>query len=356
MTAAGFVGRVGGLAAALGVGVVIGLSTSAPASADQSDSASRSGNSADAPSAPRRSAAGPERTASAGSAAARVTAATVKTPRSASAVSARAEQPAAGIPKAAATSRITAGPTPVASVPTPAPDRQFPAPPAPVPVNTTVREARRAGAAMRTVPVVTAAPAPVAGATVAPEPAPRPGPIARALSALFNCDPRGRLITIYKGTHFAIPNNFGGFFVQKVQGTGTFTADSVYDLKDVDQFDWNKFTGIAFAPLEPDLNSVMVGWRYNLTTEEFEIGPYYNVDKARISPQGPSEIISVPVGETFNYLVDYTGVTLSYGDRTVIKPFPEGLTPNVWTAVRISGWFGGNEVAPRTVSYYIKFA
>ena len=257
-------------------------------------------------------------------------------------------------------SLIAAVPPPVASVPTPvvAPDRQVPAPPTPAPAYATVREARRAGAAMRTAPVIPAAapavPAPVADA--APAPAPRPGPIARALNALFNCDPRGRLITVYKGTHFAIPNNFGGFFVQKVQGTGTFTADSVYDLKVVDQFDWNMFTGIAFAPLEPDLNSVMVGWRYNLTTEEFEIGPYYNVDKARISPQGPSEIISVPVGETFNYLVDYTGVTLSYGDRTVIKPFPEGLTPNVWTAVRISGWFGGNEVAPRTVSYYIKFA
>jgi len=354
------VGRVGGLAAALGVGVVIGFSTSAPASAEESDSASRSGNSADAPSAPRRSAAGLERTTTAGAAAARVPAATVKAARSASAVSAGAEQSTGRLLKAAAMSLIAAVPPPVASVPTPvvAPDRQVPAPPTPAPAYATVREARRAGAAMRTAPVIPAAapavPAPVADA--APAPAPRPGPIARALNALFNCDPRGRLITVYKGTHFAIPNNFGGFFVQKVQGTGTFTADSVYDLKVVDQFDWNMFTGIAFAPLEPDLNSVMVGWRYNLTTEEFEIGPYYNVDKARISPQGPSEIISVPVGETFNYLVDYTGVTLSYGDRTVIKPFPEGLTPNVWTAVRISGWFGGNEVAPRTVSYYIKFA
>lgn len=349
MTAAGFVGRVGGLAAALGAGIVIGLSTSAPASADQSDSASRSDNSADTPS-PRRSAAAAERSATAGTHPAKSAAAAAKAiggsaPRSAAAVPARVETPARRIPAAAAMSLITSVPTPAAAIPTPVvvPDRQLSASP------TNLREARRAGAAL------TAAPAPVAGATVATAPAPRPGPIARALSALFNCDPRGRLITIYKGTHFAIPNNFGGFFVQKVEGTGTFTADSIYDLKDVDQFDWNKFTGIAFAPLEPDLNSVMVGWRYNLTTEEFEIGPYYNVDKARISPQDPSQIISVPAGQTFNYLVDYSGVTLSYGDKTVSKPFPEGLTPNVWTAVRISGWFGGNEVAPRTVSYYIRF-
>lgn len=180
------------------------------------------------------------------------------------------------------------------------------------------------------------------------------GPVARVLRGLFDRDPRGRQITIYKGTHFAIPNNFGGFFVQRVSGTGTLTSDSVYDLKDEDQFDWSKFTGITFTPLEPDRNAVMIGWRYNLATQEFEIAPYYNVDKARVLPV-PSEVITVPAGETFDYLVDYEGVTLRYGDKTVYKPFPEGLAPNVWTAVRVSGWFGGNEVAPRTLSYYIKF-
>jgi hypothetical protein len=166
------------------------------------------------------------------------------------------------------------------------------------------------------------------------------------------CDPRGRQITIYKGTHFAIPNN-GGYFITQTVGTGTFTTNSAYDLKDVDQFDWNKFTGITFTPLEPDYNAAMVGWRYNLTTQEFEIGPYYNLDKARLSPNA-NEVISVPAGETFQFNVDYSGITLTYGDRTVYKPYPPGLTANVWTAARVSGWFGGNEVAPRTVSYYLR--
>jgi hypothetical protein len=179
--------------------------------------------------------------------------------------------------------------------------------------------------------------------------------VAKALQSIFGCDPRGRLITIYKGTHFAIPNNFG-FFLKEVSGTGTFTTDSVYDLEDVDQYDWNKFTGIAFTPLEPDRSSAMVGWRYNLTSQQFEIAPFYNVDKQRILPNEFTEVISVPADETFNYFVDYTGITLSYGGTTVFKAYPVGLTPNVWTAVRVSGWFGGNEVAPRTLSYYIKFA
>lgn len=165
-------------------------------------------------------------------------------------------------------------------------------------------------------------------------------------------DSRGRQITIYKGTHFAIPNSTG-LFVKETVGTGTFTTDSAYDLKDEDQFDWNKFTGITFTPLEPDRNAAMVGWRYNLSTQDFEIAPYYNVDKARIRPN-ENEVIKVPVGETFQFDVDYAGVTLTYEDQRVYKPYLPGLTANIWTAVRVSGWFGGNEVAPRTVSYFLR--
>lgn len=178
------------------------------------------------------------------------------------------------------------------------------------------------------------------------------------IAGIFGWDPRGRLQTIYKGTHFTIPNNFG-FFIQNVSGSGTFTLNTTYDLGDSDQFDWNKLTGIAFTPLEPDRDSAMVGWRYNLVTENFEIAPFYNVNKVRIlpneNPLSPNyEVISVPADQTFTYTVDYTGVTISYGDRTVFKPYPEGLVPNIWTAARVSGWFGGNRAAPRTVSYYLK--
>ncbi|MCE9515813.1 MAG: hypothetical protein K8R24_07765, partial [Mycobacterium sp.] len=199
------------------------------------------------------------------------------------------------------------------------------------------------------VPAPDAAPAPVAQAT----PADIFSSLATRIAGIFGWDPRGRQITIYKGTHFAIPNSFG-LFIRQAAGTGTFTADTVYDLGDADQFDWNKFSGIAFTPLEPDRDAAMVGWRYNLTSQEFEIAPFYNVNKARILPDERTEVISVPAGETFQFLVDYTGITLTYGDTTVYKPYPTGLTPNVWTAARVSGWFGGNEVAPKTVSYYLK--
>lgn len=306
MTTAGLVGRVGGLAVALGAGVVISLAVSAPASADTP----RGGP--DSPSAERNAAAKP-RAAAPGNRANRNTAA--RPPRPAATLTARSVRNSAPSARPQVTPEAKVAPVAPAVL---APEPALPA-------------------------------AAVATATMT-APAEKP----KSVRSLFGWgDPRGRLITIYKGTHFAIPNSFG-FFIKQVSGTGTFTPNTVYDLKDEDQFDWNKFTGIAFTPLEPDRNSAMVGWRYNLRTAEFEIAPFYNVDKKRILPNELTEVISVPADETFDYFVDYTGVTISYGGKTVFKPYPEGLTPSVWTAARVSGWFGGNEVAPRTVSYYLK--
>ncbi|MCW1958727.1 MAG: hypothetical protein KIH64_009315 [Mycobacterium sp.] len=164
-------------------------------------------------------------------------------------------------------------------------------------------------------------------------------------------DPRGRLVTIYKGTHFAIPNRWA-LWVKEVSGDATFIPDSAYDLKDSDQYDWNKLAGITFTPWRPERNASMVVWRYNLQSEQFEVGPFWDVNFAYVFPTD-DEIISVPVGQTFSYAVDYDGITVTYGDKTVFKPTPQQLSPNFWTSARITGWFGGSEVAPRTVSYYL---
>ena len=183
----------------------------------------------------------------------------------------------------------------------------------------------------------TAVPATRGAATAASRPYPR-------------WDSRERLITIYKGTHFVIPNRWT-LWVTKESGDATFTADSAYDLGDEDQYDWNKLAGITFTPWRPDRNSSMIVWRYNLQNGMYEIGPFFNVDFAYVFPTD-AETITVPVDQTFTYSVDYNGITVSYGGRTVYKPTPADLTPNFWTSARVTGWFGGSEVAPRTVSYY----
>ena len=186
---------------------------------------------------------------------------------------------------------------------------------------------------VRTAPAV---PVVVAPATA---PAPAAAPVTR-----------GRLITIYKGTHFVIPNRWA-LWVTKDSGGATFTADSAYDLKDADQLDWNKLAGITFTPWRPDRNSSMVVWRYNIQNGTYEVGPFFNVDFRYVFPT-EDEIITVPVDQTFTYSVDYDGILVTYGDRTVSKSTPVDLKPNFWTSARVTGWFGGSEVAPRTISYY----
>lgn len=345
MTSAGFVGRVGGLAAALGAGVVVGLAVASPASADDTGAAD---------SGPRAAAAAH----SAGRAAPDAT----QVKRRGTAVS--AASPGSDPARPAAVVSATRVVRTAATVDVPAPkavaNRGGSTPKAAEPVLAAATIASRPAAASPAAaspaaasPAAVTAPTPLVTQPAAPvAAAPTQATAATSLQSLL-CDPRGRKITVFRGVHFVIPQS-PAIFVKKVSGTGTFTTDSVYDLKDVDQYDWNKFTGIAFSPIQHDRNSVMVGWRYNLTSQEFEIAPFYNVNKERILPNEQTEVISVPAGETFQYNVDYSGVTISYGDKTVFKPYPPGLTPSIWTATRVSGWFGGNEVAPRTLTYYLK--
>ena len=315
-TRAALIGRIGGLAVALGIGGAVATGLAGQAAAAPAD--------ASAPSASQGRGA-PAANSGSRPSAARSAKASVSTPRSSGRRSA-----------AVAVPTVPAAAVPNATVPT---------------------AAVRRSAAVRPDVSATAA-APTAAAQLTPSDV--WSSLMTRLAGIFGLDPRGRLQTIYKGTHFTIPNNFG-FFIQNVSGSGTFTANTTYDLGDADQWDWNKLTGIAFTPLEPDRDSAMVGWRYNLATQLFEIAPFYNVNKVRIlpneNPLSPGyEVISVPADQTFTYTVDYTGVTISYGGKTVFKPYPQGLTPNVWTAARVSGWFGGNRVAPQTVSYYLKLA
>jgi hypothetical protein len=140
---------------------------------------------------------------------------------------------------------------------------------------------------------------------------------------------------IFKSIPFSFPRR-PAFFVKNVTGSAMFTENSIYDLQSLDQYDWNKLTGISFNFLRPDTNALMVVWRYNVAENVFEIAPYYNVDLARILPDENTEVIKVPIGQSFDFAVDYSGVTLTYGTETVFKAIPPNLPTSQLTAFRIS--------------------
>lgn len=157
-------------------------------------------------------------------------------------------------------------------------------------------------------------------------------------------------VTVLKGTNLGLPPAIAPL-VRRVTGDATFTADSVYDLKSVDQYDWNKLTGIGFS-IPANIDSIQIGWRYNLDSELFEIAPVFNVDDTRVLPS-PAEIISVPLGQRFSFDVDYQGITLRYGEARVFKATPAEL-PTSWLSFRTWTWFGGTSPAPRTLSLLIR--
>lgn len=186
----------------------------------------------------------------------------------------------------------------------------------------------------------------------APEATSSPAVAAPAASAVRAAHKWQMTITILPKIPLGLPATTIPW-VKKVNGIATFTPKSVYDLHNVDQFDWNKLTGIGFS-IPGDVNSSMVAWRYNVTSGNFEIAPFFNVDKARILPT-QNEIITIPIGETFDFKVNYDGITITYGDKTVFKPTPEGLTPNFWTSYRTSVWFGGTSLPPNLMKLKLRY-
>ncbi len=344
MTTSGLVGRLAGTATMLAAGCIIGLATAAISSAAPADAAT--GPTADTETGQHR-APGPE-----------FSRRDLVSPNTLRAVPA-SPQPRP-IPRPAAVNSPGSGRAPQSTLPAPtvkgatpssAPERQLLVPPQPAPavqsravVSTATPRARLDSPAPVTVGPATAAVA----AEFNPE---APAPLASSVRGRFLADPRGRRITIFKGVHFVVPNRWG-IWVKRVSGDATFTADSVYDLKDEDQYDWNKLAGITFTPWRPERDAGMVVWRYNLQDNTFEVGPFFDNDFAYVFPT-KDEIITVSADETFDYAVDYNGITITYGDRTVFKPYPEDLKPNFWTSARVTGWFGGSEVAPRTLTYYL---
>ena len=200
----------------------------------------------------------------------------------------------------------------------------------------------------RVITAAVAAPVPSPAATT---PAPAVPGVAVAAQSVTPQQGRQRTITILPKIPLGLPPTILPW-VKQVNGFGTFTKNSVYDLHSADQYDWNKLSGISFS-IPGDVNSTMVAWRYDVSSGNFEVAPFFNVDKARILPT-PAEVIAVPIGDTFDFHVDYDGITISYGDKTVYKATPQGLTPNFWTSYRTSVWFGGTSLPPNLIQLKLK--
>jgi hypothetical protein len=98
----------------------------------------------------------------------------------------------------------------------------------------------------------------------------------------------------------------------------------------------------------------MIAWRYLINSNEFQIGPYYNVKSSRILPQ-LNETIIIKENDPFYFFIDYNGIYISYHNNIIYKQKPQDLITNYYLSTRISTWFGGSSLPPNDIYLFLKF-
>jgi len=161
---------------------------------------------------------------------------------------------------------------------------------------------------------------------------------------------------VKKNRHYSRPRRFKLYRKPNwLRTSAIFQSNCDYDLKDADQQDWNKLTGLTFS-WNPLHETAMVGWRYNRETKLIELCGYYHVNKGRHFTE---PLMSVKIGERVDTFiqVDYKKkvyrVIIEKGDDIVTHEYP--FTHNKSWTKRINLWFGGNEKAPQTISIKMEY-
>jgi len=165
-------------------------------------------------------------------------------------------------------------------------------------------------------------------------------------------------ITIKKGKHSSGLDDFPfkfffnakeKIYMWEVQ----FTEKSKYDLKDLNQKDWNKLLGVSFS-IFPKCNSLMVGWRYNIGTDKFELSPYTHdslTGYTKYIGKGfeTKNLLSVPTETkiTIKYNALKNTLDFIHNDNTV-RYYIINVKPR-WFGREVSTYFGGNKTAPNNI-------
>lgn len=165
--------------------------------------------------------------------------------------------------------------------------------------------------------------------------------------------------TVRKGQHDYKPNNFWinrryWRFRYKVK----MGHDNVYDLGDEDQNDWNKGGGISNCIWSNHKMAAMWGFRWNIKMGFYELGGYFHRNNEILYPgRGfPSDkfvIANIDDTVIIDVLMRKRKMSVIIYDHMgeILEVYNVDKNKHRWLSREISAWFGGNEVAPRTLSF-----
>ena len=124
-----------------------------------------------------------------------------------------------------------------------------------------------------------------------------------------------------------------------------FDKDSVYDLGNHDQKDWNKAIGIKTKFFRPHFESAMLGWRYNVKTQRFERTPYIHEGGKTIHSKKIIEVKQLQPVEV--RMIPGVGMDITTDNKTISQSFNFKWKIG-WMILH---WFGGTSKAPKKVSF-----
>lgn len=137
---------------------------------------------------------------------------------------------------------------------------------------------------------------------------------------------------------------------RELSATVTFDSTCMYDLKGVDQDDWNKVIGLGFVGAKGQvlgaaphqIDGARVGWRWNLQRQRIELGAYVYVEGKLTSFKVAEVMINQPTRLTIK--IDYARKLYQVMGGQPI-PFTHDKTYAYTTGL----YFGGNQVAPHKI-------
>lgn len=165
-------------------------------------------------------------------------------------------------------------------------------------------------------------------------------------------------VEIEKGMYEPVLKRKAGLLIspREVSATVMFDSTCMYDITQVDEFDYNKVFGFGFmgaddqhwgqAPHQVD--GARVAWRWNPKQNRIDLGAYVYVEGKRIT----QDLGSMKINEErrLTIKIDYNAKTY-----TVMDGDPIPFTHKKTVGYRNGLYFGGNQPAPQKIRVMIKY-
>lgn len=158
---------------------------------------------------------------------------------------------------------------------------------------------------------------------------------------------------IKKGEHYSAHPVKPYFGKTSFKVTVNFDESCRYDLGGVDQLDVNKLFGVSFGNHE--VNSIRIGWAYNLETLKMDIYTYtYENSVRKINKIGSCSLAENVV---INLKLNFGSST--YQTNSIISIPQEQVFAYSYPALKagyyLYPYFGGNNPAPHEMSIQMDF-